>query len=344
MTFAAGYDADWKGTYDLPRGRITPPLSVIGQVWPELDEWGQKLRDAPMEQDKATGAFLELLDWLRIVLLQDAPFLMMQYPEHPLFSDPVFSTAEFTAFASQVMPSFRPMTTIASADGGVGTALNRLESGDPFVLDQLQVVSTQQKSTASSLAELLDEVRHLRSEVSLLRSGLERSGAVPPLAPPPPASEPQEASVDQVGGGMGILVPSRPSERQAKSFWAIPRWQRGSQALDFSDVNPEKDRAPQYKLPRGILTVVDLLKVWREGFGETPSVDSLDAKWGPKWRRADKAYFNTRRVIIDEVVKRAEAEGVSEWVMAEQMDREREGNSLDRVQKAIRREMREEED
>ncbi|KAM4067503.1 centromere DNA-binding protein complex CBF3 subunit [Hirsutella rhossiliensis] len=50
----------------------------------------------------AAGAFLELLEWLREVLLQDAVFLRESYPDHPIFQDPVFSCPEFEAFASKV--------------------------------------------------------------------------------------------------------------------------------------------------------------------------------------------------------------------------------------------------
>ncbi|KAM4064097.1 centromere DNA-binding protein complex CBF3 subunit [Hirsutella rhossiliensis] len=78
MRAVADFDPEWSGSYFVPG----PPSGV--------------------EQNMAAGAFLELLEWLREVLLQDAVFLRESYPDHPIFQDPVFSCPEFEAFASKV--------------------------------------------------------------------------------------------------------------------------------------------------------------------------------------------------------------------------------------------------
>ncbi|KJZ68699.1 hypothetical protein HIM_11913 [Hirsutella minnesotensis 3608] len=74
--------------------KIVPDGPLSAEVWPQLDKWKEAhsspLSDFRVEQNMAAGAFLELMEWLREVLLQDAVFLRESYPDHPLFQDPVF--------------------------------------------------------------------------------------------------------------------------------------------------------------------------------------------------------------------------------------------------------------
>ncbi|XP_044718007.1 centromere DNA-binding protein complex CBF3 subunit [Hirsutella rhossiliensis] len=80
-----------------PRVAATQNADMAG-----VDEGQIRRADLGVEQNMAAGAFLELLEWLREVLLQDAVFLRESYPDHPIFQDPVFSCPEFEAFASKV--------------------------------------------------------------------------------------------------------------------------------------------------------------------------------------------------------------------------------------------------
>jgi hypothetical protein len=94
---------------------------------------------------------------------------------------------------------------------------------------------------------------------------------------------------------------------------------------------------PQYKLPRTTKSIVDLLKIWREGLAGMPSIDSLEARWGARWRPAsEKSFFCKRRIIIDEVVRRAAATGQTEHETAKKMDLERGSASLDKIIKILR--------
>ncbi|XP_044715315.1 transcriptional activator of glycolytic enzymes domain-containing protein [Hirsutella rhossiliensis] len=62
--------------------------------------------------------------------------------------------------------------------------------------------------------------------------------------------------------------------------------------------------------PRSVKSVQELLRLWRQGWGEMPSVDSLERDWGARWRpSAEKNYFSTRKIIVDEVRRRAQSDG-----------------------------------
>jgi hypothetical protein len=50
----------------------------------------------------AAEAFLDLLGWLREVLLQDSVILRKCFPLHPIFKDPVFHYAEYADFTALV--------------------------------------------------------------------------------------------------------------------------------------------------------------------------------------------------------------------------------------------------
>src|SRR6266699_4617957 len=97
MRAAADFEPAWAGSYHIPRATVQPELWLRSQIWPQLDRW----RDFEAD-DKATGVFIELLHWLRDILLQDAVFLITKHPKHPVFRDPVFRSLQFKAFADKV--------------------------------------------------------------------------------------------------------------------------------------------------------------------------------------------------------------------------------------------------
>lgn len=69
-----------------------------------------------------------------------------------------------------------------------------------------------------------------------------------------------------------------------------------------------------------------------------PSPDSLERDWGARWRpSAEKNYFSTRKIIVDEVRRRVQLGGLTEDIVARQMDEERGPSSLDELLKTIRK-------
>ncbi|KJZ70438.1 hypothetical protein HIM_10176 [Hirsutella minnesotensis 3608] len=114
MRALADFDTEWSGSYFVPRDDVRPPDVLLVQVWPQLDNWKEAhsspLSDFGVEQNMAAGAFLEVMEWLQEVLLQDAVFLRESYPDHPLFQDSVFACPEFAAFSRKVRSTCREST------------------------------------------------------------------------------------------------------------------------------------------------------------------------------------------------------------------------------------------
>ena len=74
----ADFEPDYPGTYFLPRETVVPPMALQRHVWPALDGWLAAHLERPeatekVDPNRAAGAFLELLEKLRVVFLQAKP-------------------------------------------------------------------------------------------------------------------------------------------------------------------------------------------------------------------------------------------------------------------------------
>jgi hypothetical protein len=95
-------------------------------------------------------------------------------------------------------------------------------------------------------------------------------------------------------------------------------------------------QAPRYRLPRDVRDVSALWQLWMEGAGGMPSVEALERRWGPAWRRGDAEFYSTRRTIIEEVRRRAAAQGLPAPEIARRMDAARGKGTLNQLYKLIR--------
>lgn len=110
MRASAGFDPHFPSTYYIPRATVSPSANLRSMVWPELDHWLAASRSPQRtsggytiaSNDMATSAVLELLEWLRDVFLQDAVFIIQQFPQHPMFAHPLFTSPDWVDFAGKV--------------------------------------------------------------------------------------------------------------------------------------------------------------------------------------------------------------------------------------------------
>jgi hypothetical protein len=320
MRATADFDPDWPGAYYIPRATVIPPPSLITAVWPEVDSWKARLESREAEQNKAAGAFLELLDWLRLVLLQDAPFLMAKFPDHPIFQSSIFHSLEFSAFAARVRQ--------ASCDIQEDPHHIAIEKAIPAVSEKLCTLAAQLSTTdrlniqryhevierLERLERKVDDFSQVSWNISITPTGRHASQQFQYHAqgsPPQPITPPLPQVL-----GQPTRSPLKPVTLSSRSI----------------------DRPPQlYRLPRNTTSIVELVQIWHEGIAGMPSVSSLDQRWGARWRPvSEKAFYSTRKIIIDEVARRAAAKGLTEYEVAREMDREKGSASLDKVMKLIR--------
>ena len=81
-----------------------PPADVTCYIFPwveaELEALDQRVAQLRCNQDIALRQFLKLLQWLRIVLVQDCALLHAHHPHCPIFKFAPFTFPSFTAFSA----------------------------------------------------------------------------------------------------------------------------------------------------------------------------------------------------------------------------------------------------
>jgi hypothetical protein len=107
MRDIADFKPDYALNYFVPRETVKPPLFLRRRVWPQLNRWRVAHLDQPgasevVKPNLAAGGFLELLDKLCDVFLQDSVFIWRSHPHYLMFCDVLFATAEYAAFATAV--------------------------------------------------------------------------------------------------------------------------------------------------------------------------------------------------------------------------------------------------
>jgi Centromere DNA-binding protein complex CBF3 subunit, domain 2 len=92
------------GEYYIPRADLEPPLDLVQQIFPWVEEELQHLDDRSRRHSKcidmALKAFLECLKWFRTVVLQDSVILIRSFPEAWIWqNEPIFKSDIFTTWA-----------------------------------------------------------------------------------------------------------------------------------------------------------------------------------------------------------------------------------------------------
>ena len=95
---------------------------------------------------------------------------------------------------------------------------------------------------------------------------------------------------------------------------------------------------PSYRLSREVYTIPDLWREWTVSLAVgPPSIDELDRRWRSRWcSPKERQYYSTRKVIIDEVRRRAASNGEAQAVTRMEEERLTAKTSLDRVSKMLR--------
>ena len=87
------------GSYYISRECLVPPLALQKLIFPRLEESRQYLQSIVIkDRDRAAQAFLETLQWFRVVILQDIVVLSEKYPTSPLWNHRPFNLPEFQHF------------------------------------------------------------------------------------------------------------------------------------------------------------------------------------------------------------------------------------------------------
>lgn len=344
MLSTATFDPQHPGSYFIPRANVTPPPSLMHQIWPELDDWkaaynsnDQKYQGKRFKKTYAMGALLETLEWLREVILQDGVFMKRLFPKHPIFEHPVFNCKTFDRFSEEMDAQTTAMREEPLWEGII--------KSQPLVAEKLNHMTHQ--LAALQKDQQLCEARAIERyhfQIDVLRQiGQQRYTLVPePLremgprtvqhASFHPPSTRSRAPGNTAATTVTPVSPSRPSRTSTAGG--------ASAATAFlhekASISQVKEGAPQYEFPANVTTVVALQQLWRKGNLLMPSVESLNANYGAKWKPRRKAQtWSVRKRVMDEIVKKAQELGWTEEEVAQDWDAHRDGKSLDGLYKQL---------
>jgi hypothetical protein len=307
MRSSAGFDPDWSGSYFLPRDTVKPPPALLRHIWPDLDTWKEVHDSASLavEPNKAAGAFLELLSWLREVLLQDAVFLRKHYPQHPVFRDPVFRSREFAAFAAQVEDACRT----AEEDSYVAT----LDRAIPAVAEKLRSLQSQQLATNLAIDRMSYQLTADINKLSTQIRDLSRVSYTVTISPGRStiSQRLEMPKRGRRGAPTRLTTPTRPLVGVATPLPAAHTPVDEQPAVgQASATAADESQIPRFEFPLDVKSVRDLWTVWKDGRAGMPSIESLEADYGSAWRpRHQKSVFCARKGIIEFIARKAREQG-----------------------------------
>lgn len=315
------------GDFYLPRAKVEPPLSLVQSLWPWVDQWqawfrqnkklsgqpdqnlrerpsyeGISLKDLPPSQedrdDLAAQGFLELMCELRTILLQDSVLLSAEFPDHPLWKDPLFVRGDYLQFAQEVQ------SAMADVEEPIDLRLRKVVPDIALRLntgreDIVRTVEHQGNRTYQLLESVHRQIDGLLSgQVAITLNTIPgRTSSVDGArtACTEPSSQPT------------TILSSLPPPSQALGHSAS----QSSYGVDAesSQHQPPLDPntpPPPYEMVRSHITVPDLWREWTVGWGNGPAIQALEATYGARWRPSQKErmFFGRRKIIIDEIRRR----------------------------------------
>lgn len=149
----------WFNSYEgpTPKGSNSTPLSVSTSLLPSgppsastpspnssrTTTHGPKVMPSAEEDrtDLAAQGFLHLLYELRVIMLQDSVLLRREFPQHPIWADPVFVRDDYKRFAEEVLESLNTCeepeaVLVRRAMPAVAERINIMEQGMTQTLNE----------------------------------------------------------------------------------------------------------------------------------------------------------------------------------------------------------------
>jgi hypothetical protein len=286
----------------LKRTLLEPPLSLKTQIFPELDLWKNRLATGELEISLSLSGFFDLLDYFRIVILQDSVILRQKYPHLFIWNHPLFSSQEYLSFEGELQNAMRnapepQMATITQLVPEIAQSINNISAEvarSNAKVDQLNI-RIDRVLRAQRILNSIQQVINERVEEDVVQD------------------QNRQEEVERVHENMNMQLAPPPEILIARE-------------------------TGNYKMRRNIqMTVMDQWTEFNQGLDGYPPVRELAA--GSNWKRneAESRYYRNRRTIINEIDKMIE-NGLAEEEAVNVMEQKRSDKTLDWLIKEIRRE------
>lgn len=329
MRLMAGFPAA-PGCFEIPRANISPPETLLSKIWPDLDRWkGRFGPGSDQIADLAAAGTVNLLLYLREVVLQDSVALRDSFPTSPVWNHEVFRH-----------PDFRPFEREIAAVSGQDTQPSQaglLVAAMPVLAETLQSFAVNANAQFDKLdrkIELLGE-RSNRSNLDLrqilsnskfelqLSQGDREALTGKPSQDPAPAPAPVLALDPAAEAGPSLIPPPLPP------------------LLTISSAPDDSTEPPRHHMCRQVHTVEALWREWTEGLAGQPSITWLDNRWGNRWRAGRSSeiqWYSLRLEIVKEIryQARSRRQSEEEAMATLQLEQRHAGISLDSLCKRLR--------
>ncbi|CEP20124.1 hypothetical protein [Parasitella parasitica] len=224
---------------------------------------------------------------------EDAVFLKQQAEEHEMFQQEIFQSEEFNSFAENLNRCINSTTPPSEIE--IQRIVPEINSRISDLALQIQSVHNTTANNSSISAELIEAISS-----NVVKKIEERFGSV--------------------------LANAQQSEAAIASLTPATNVSSGAQRREREDECDGNDRRKHYKLSRNLSNVTSLWREWSVGLGDgNPSVATLNEEYGSKWRQEakERKYYSKRLVIINEIQKVANNNGLSLEDAAQSVENER---------------------
>ena len=280
-------------------------------------------------------------------------FLLRAYPRHPVFADPLFASEEYREFSTRMLAAEASGSMVAEDLHSIA-----VEKAVPAVAASIrtmtEVMQTKDATHTENIAAMGRKVNRLAQSMEDFFGGYfslnftpKRTRLVPQgfasvsrrqheISPSRRASARTRTAAEDSSSSL-TSAPASPT----------PTTLGAPLPLAASSLEQLSSEGPTYKLSREVRTIPDLWREWTVGLGGSPSVGELDRTRGTSWRAPkERQYYSMRKVIIDEVWRRAGgvgADGEACLAVVDAMEAERQTGrtSLDKIAKVLKLEKRE---
>ena len=272
----AGFSKE-RGTYFLERANLEVPATLLKQIFPQVDEWEQKIQVATSSPGIATASFLQVMRFLKTVILQDSVLLSQKFPSSALWQHPVFLSAEYQQFRAQSQRALAEIQNPFSVQ--LQAVLPQVHEG-LLSLHRTVDTTSQQLSQSSEPA-----IRDMEARLETSEQDSRRLASICQF-------------LHQCSEGFSHILQSDPPVQPVQPSFSSSS---SSSPLPRQQDTPALDPVPDYRLSRTISTVRELWQEWDQGLpGGQPAVRILESRFGAKWRRegAERKFFSRRLRII----------------------------------------------
>ncbi|ROW08292.1 hypothetical protein VMCG_03192 [Cytospora schulzeri] len=195
---------------------------------------------------------------------------------------------------------------------------------------QLANLQSQHAIVSRQLEQLTNILNtHFTSQISAIQS-------VQQPAPVPPPISGFVGATPRPGGGVATLI-SRQEHSETPSYAASSPSQTPTvtslrdtyDKVEIKIIPSSVPNQPPTVVPSRLDSVDEVWHEYRYGRDGNPSLESVEVRWGPRWRRDYKVqrWFNKRKIIVDKIMQYI-ADGVDEQAAMNELQVMRKSRTL----------------